>query len=174
MTIVLFGCALLNLMRLFTQTKLYYLTLAAEPVSSPHAAFVRRPRSPSPTPTTPRTVLSIIFTILSALWHALVVSIRFLFNLSPPKDRETEATARFERVQQLEVWEPGKVEMELFAIYSPVHAVLWMGTGSSNWMLMLGAMVGVSVQVRSSWFSVSGFGDSTADELLLCDYRLER
>ena len=135
-------------MRLFTQTRLYYLNLATEPVSSPHAAFVKRPRSPSPTQRPPRTFLSLALSLLSALWHGLIVSIRFLFNLSPPKDRETAEAARVERVQTLEVWEPGKIEMELFAIYSPVHAVLWMATGSSNWMLMLGSMVGVSVQVR--------------------------
>jgi hypothetical protein len=43
---------------------------------------------------------------------------------------------------QLEIWNPGPLELTLFAVYSPVHALLWMATTASNWMLTFGAMAG--------------------------------
>ena len=51
-------------------------------------------------------------------------------------------------MQALEVWTPGPLEMALFGIYSPVHALLWMATSSANWMVMVLTMFIVSVQVR--------------------------
>jgi len=53
------------------------------------------------------------------------------------------------KVQQLEVWVPGKLETMLFCVYSPVHPLLWMATTSGNWMLMLVMMAGVGVQMRT-------------------------
>ena len=52
-----------------------------------------------------------------------------------------------ERIQQLEVWSPGPLESNLFAIYSPVHALLWTAWTSANWMLLFCIMVAVSVQL---------------------------
>jgi hypothetical protein len=51
------------------------------------------------------------------------------------------------RVQELDVWEPTELELELFSIYSPAHALLWLGMGSSSWVLALLVMVLVSLQV---------------------------
>jgi hypothetical protein len=51
------------------------------------------------------------------------------------------------KVQQLEVWVPGELEMTLFCVYSPVHPLLWMATTSANWMFMLVIMGVVGVQV---------------------------
>ena len=51
-------------------------------------------------------------------------------------------------MQQLEVWTPGALEMALFSLYSPVHALLWIATTSANWMLMFFVMFIVGVQVR--------------------------
>ena len=34
------------------------------------------------------------------------------------------------------VWFPGEFELRLFSVYSPAHALLWVGTTSSNWMIM--------------------------------------
>ena len=52
-----------------------------------------------------------------------------------------------DKVQQLEVWTPGELEMFLFSVYSPVHALLWMATNSTNWMMMLVVMFLTGVQV---------------------------
>jgi len=52
------------------------------------------------------------------------------------------------KVQQLEMWIPGELEMTLFCIYSPIHPLLWMATTSANWMFMLLIMSGVGVQMR--------------------------
>jgi len=52
------------------------------------------------------------------------------------------------RQQELDVWEPTELELELFSIYSPAHALLWLGMGSSTWILALLVMVLVSLQVR--------------------------
>ena len=54
------------------------------------------------------------------------------------------------RVQELEVWTPGEVELMLFCVYSPIHVFLWMLWNSGNWIMMAAVMVAVSFQVRFS------------------------
>ncbi|THH27507.1 hypothetical protein EUX98_g6696 [Antrodiella citrinella] len=139
LTFLLISAATLNTMYLFSRTRLYQLNLAKDPVSSPHAAFVSR-ESPNhvPPPSTP-----IYISVFKHAWRAFVVSVRFLLNLSPPKDRQVSSNgAGVEKVQQLEVWTPGELEMALFAIYSPVHSLLWMALTGGNWML-IGLIMGV-------------------------------
>jgi hypothetical protein len=65
-----------------------------------------------------------------------------VYNTAPP--------AKTARVQQLEVWTPGDLELMLFNVYSPVHVFLWMATGSSNWMMMVFVMGLVGAQVFES------------------------
>ncbi len=156
MTFVLISASVLNTLCLFTRTKTYYLNLASDPVSSPHASFVKRPRTPhraSSDEVVPRRSIFALLTallgsLLSALWRGAVLSFRFLLNLSPPKIRAPQPWEEDERVQQLEVWTPGELEMSLFALYSPVHALLWTATTSANWMLAFFVMFIVGVQVR--------------------------
>lgn len=54
------------------------------------------------------------------------------------------------KVQQLEVWTPGEAELYLglFVVYSPAHAMLWMGITSANWMLIFAVMTLVGAQVN--------------------------
>lgn len=59
------------------------------------------------------------------------------------------------KVQQLEVWVPGEMELTLFCIYSPIHALLWMATTSANWMLMFLVMGGAGLQVSYSQLLVN-------------------
>ena len=136
--------SLVNAFYLFTRTKMYQLNLATDPVASPHAKFVRREETPPPAPPAARGAL--LLAVLRQLWRGFAVSVRFLLNMSPPKDRE-RASMQYERVQQLEVWTPGAFETMLFATYSPVHAWLWMALTSANWILLGVIMVLVSVQV---------------------------
>jgi len=45
------------------------------------------------------------------------------------------------------VWTPGEFERLLMTLYSPVHAVLWICTDGTNWVLMCAVMVVVGVQM---------------------------
>ncbi|OSD08643.1 hypothetical protein PYCCODRAFT_1401245 [Trametes coccinea BRFM310] len=153
MTFVLISASIVNALFLFTRTRTYYLNLASEPVSSPHASFVKRPRTPHRTSSDDllprRTLAGILSALLHALWRGLAVSVRFLLNLSPPRTRAPQPWEEDERVQQLEVWTPGELEMALFGTYSPVHGLLWMATTSANWMMMFLVMFAVGVQTRA-------------------------
>lgn len=161
-TCLLTAIAVINALFLFTRTKIYYLNLASDPVASPHAAFIKRPQTPSrhnSDDVVPRpTLFSLLGAFLSALWRAIVISVRFLLNLSPPKMRAPNPDERDERVQQLEVWSPGELEMALFGTYSPVHALLWIGTTSANWILMLTIMGLVAAQVYFVHETVASLG----------------
>ncbi|KAL4254114.1 hypothetical protein ABKN59_002459 [Abortiporus biennis] len=153
-TFILVSLAILNALYLFTRTRVYQLALASDPVASPHASFVARSKTPSHSSDDhqqPQSKFKLIFSILSGFWRAIIISTRFLLNLSPPKtqERTTFGSSRSERVQQLEVWNPGELEMALFAIYSPVHALLWMAVTSANWMWLMFVMGVTSVQLRA-------------------------
>ncbi|KAI0082798.1 hypothetical protein K474DRAFT_1654972 [Panus rudis PR-1116 ss-1] len=142
---LLVAASILNTMSLFTRTKNYQLNLARDPVSSPHAKFVPRTDTTTPPPSPPPLYIS----ALKYFWRAFLISIRFLFNMSQKKSGEVNYGSRVERVQQLEVWNPGELEMHFFAVYSPVHALLWMATNGSNWMLMMFVMVLTGAQLRA-------------------------
>ena len=163
MSVLVVSVAILNTFYLFTRTRTYQLSLASEPVSSPHASFVKRPpgfardpnapgsddQDPFASPSFSSLARSFFGSVLRTLWRFLVASVRFLLNLSPPRTRPSQPWEEDERVQTLEVWTPGPLEMGLFAIYSPVHALLWMATTSANWILTIFVMFIVGVQVRA-------------------------
>jgi len=141
-TLLLFLLAIFNAIRLFTRIKLYRLHHATDPVSSPSAKFVSaefdfEPLQPPP----------LFNRVLSAIWQSLISSIRFLLNMAPAK--KPIAPGKFARVQQLDMWTPGEIEMGLFTIYSPAHALLWLGTNTSNWIVMLLIMGVVGVQLHA-------------------------
>jgi len=54
---------------------------------------------------------------------------------------------RSAQIQELSTWSPGMLELELFSLYSPIHALLWLATSSSNWIIMLFIMGLTGVQV---------------------------
>ena len=145
-TILLFLASIVNTFYFFTRTRLYQLNMATDPVASPHAKFVRREDTPEPAPPLKRGAFLVF--MFRSCWRALALSVRFLLNMSPPKDRQV-ASMRYERVQQLEVWTPGEFEITLFSIYSPVHAFLWMALTSANWIITGIIMFLVGVQVRA-------------------------
>lgn len=141
MTIFLFAVAVLNTIYLFSRIKLYRLHLRPDPVSSPNAKFVAAQldfQPLEPPPLTSRIMKSLLFGF-STSW-------RFLLGMQPPA-YSTPPPAKVGRVQQLEMWTPGELEMTLFNVYSPAHVFLWMATGSSNWILMFFIMGLVGAQV---------------------------
>jgi hypothetical protein len=141
MTLLLIAASVFNSYHLINRTKTYTLNARSDPVSSPHATFVRTEVSPRPAPPV---------SLSTRLWHLFSVCWRWLLNFDPPKARHTRSCddGPVRRVQQLEVWTPGELEATLFCIYSPAHVLLWMATGSSNWIIMLFIMVLVGLQVR--------------------------
>ncbi|EKM55495.1 uncharacterized protein PHACADRAFT_195529 [Phanerochaete carnosa HHB-10118-sp] len=145
-TTLLFLASLINAFYFFTRTRLYQLNMVTDPVSSPHAKFVRREGTPEPPP--PPTRGAFLLSVIKAFWRSLSLSMRFLLNMSPPKDRQI-ASMRYDRVQQLEVWTPAEFEMTLLSIYSPVHAFLWMALTSANWIILSVIMILVGVQTRA-------------------------
>lgn len=140
-SILLISASCLNALNLFTRIKLYRLHHRPDPVSSPNARFVSaqldfEPLEPPSLPSR----------IRASLWFSFSYSWRFLLGMQPPA-RHDQVPGKMSRVQQIDVWTPGDMEIVLFAIYSPAHSLMWMATGSSNWIFMIILMALVGVQV---------------------------
>ena len=150
-TILLMSFSVLNTYNLSTRTKHYQFLRRQDPISSPNPNFVvtkmdlERLERPS---WSKRIRLNI--------WYVLSLSWRFLFGMQLPHagPASKEATSK---VQELEVWTPSEMETELFSIYSPAHALLWLAIGSTNWLLSILIMGLVSLQVCQKIFSIKHF-----------------
>ncbi|KAF8559584.1 hypothetical protein OG21DRAFT_464528 [Imleria badia] len=148
----------LNALHLFSQTRTYQLhrRTRADPVNSAHTTFVPSPRRASqvdsgmaaPRSTVAGRIVGLLQYMLLVLWRIVVSMVRFLLGLSlaSPSTSSPPQGAPAEAVQQLEMWTPGELERTLLVVYSPVHALLWMCTGSTNWVLMCVVMCVVGVQ----------------------------
>jgi len=160
MTGVLLVASTLNAMHLFTQSKTYRLhhRTKADPVSSPHTTFVTSPArmrdlspdEPSPVASFKMRILRVIKVIILFLWKCFITFWKFLFGISTatPSSSSPARGAPTDQIQQLEVWTPGELERVLFSIYSPVHALIWMSMGPTNWILMTVVMGAVGVQTN--------------------------
>ncbi|OJA08142.1 hypothetical protein AZE42_04158 [Rhizopogon vesiculosus] len=156
MTGVLLAASMLNAMHLFTQSKTYRLhrRTKADPVSSPHTTFVtsparmRTPDEPSPMVSFKTRILRVVKAVLLFLWNCFISFWKFLLGISTatPSSSSPARGAPADQIQQLEVWTPGELERVLFSVYSPVHALIWMSTGPTNWILMTAVMGAVGVQ----------------------------
>jgi hypothetical protein len=147
MTILLVLTSFLNGLYLFTRIRVYHFHSRPDPVASPNASFVPITINRSP-PAPP----SIMTQIRRICWSAFISSWRFLLNLSPSKTASTGKGPR--TVQQLEAWAPGELELGVFSIYSPAHALLWMATTASNWILMglLMGLLGAQMQALTKTY----------------------
>jgi len=135
---LLIGVAFLNAFYLFSRTKNYHLYLRPDLVSSPHAQFVAKE---------PEQDLSLVPSSLASrvaafLFNFLNISWRFLLGIDSP----ASILHKNGKVQQLDIWIPGEVELALFSIYSPAHALIWRLVTSSNWILVLALMLLLSGQ----------------------------
>ncbi|KAH0830572.1 hypothetical protein J3R83DRAFT_2027 [Lanmaoa asiatica] len=157
-TCMLLIASTLNALHLFSQTRTYQLhrRTRADPVNSVHTTFVPSPQRDAqvvsgvraPRSTFAGRIAGLLRYMLLVLWRLVVSVVCFLLGLSsaspstssPPKGAPAEA------VQQLEMWIPGELERTLLGVYSPVHALLWMCTGSTNWVVMCVVMCVVGVQ----------------------------
>ncbi|KAG2134443.1 uncharacterized protein EDB93DRAFT_1254558 [Suillus bovinus] len=158
MTGVLLVASTLNAMHLFTQSKTYRLhrRTKADPVSSPHTTFVTSPArarplssdEPSEMASFQTRILRVIKVVIIFLWTCFISFWKFLLGISTPTPSSSSPArgAPADQIQQLEVWTPGELERILLSVYSPVHALIWMSTGPTNWMLMTAVMGAVGVQ----------------------------
>ncbi|KAK7467146.1 hypothetical protein VKT23_004205 [Stygiomarasmius scandens] len=126
MTFLLFLASFANAIYAFTRIKLYRFHRRHEPVSSPNSRFVAADLDLEPP--------SLLSRLGSGAWWSFLAFWRFLLGMKPPAPKIPSRSTP--RVQQLEMWTPGELEMTLFGIYSPVHSMLWMATTSSNWIIM--------------------------------------
>ena len=143
MTLLLIMASVLNAFYLFTRIRLYRLHHRTDPVSSPNAQFVSADLDFEPLEPP-----SLVSRLSWGAWSALCASSRFLLNLSPKVPASN--ASKILKVQQLQVWVPGELELTFFCIYSPIQVLLWMATTSDNWMLMFLIMGGVGLQVSPS------------------------
>ncbi|KAJ7582702.1 hypothetical protein C8J56DRAFT_227715 [Mycena floridula] len=145
-TLILIAASVLNALYLFTRSKIYRLHRQSDPVSSPNAKFVAQDLDFAPL--TPPSLAS---RLSGGLWNSFILFWRFLLGLKAAPLRPSRTS---QKVQELLVWTPGELEMRLFCVYSPVHSLLWMGTGSANWMLMgiIMGIVGVQLHVTTSTY----------------------
>jgi hypothetical protein len=140
-TLLLISASILNALYLFSRLRLYRLHHRPDPVCSPNAKFVSAHLDYEPLQPP-----SLISRMSSGAWSTFCASWRFLLDLNLPTTKNGGGLS-MSKVQQLEVWIPGELEMMLFCVYSPVHPLLWMATTSANWMFMLVIMGCVGVQV---------------------------
>ncbi|KAJ4487945.1 hypothetical protein J3R30DRAFT_3432367 [Lentinula aciculospora] len=148
MTLFLLAASLTNAVYTFTRIRLYRLHRRIEPVSSPNAKFVDSDDVDFDNLDPP----SLAVRFRAGAWNAFIAFWRFLLGLKP-STKLPSSTRKSTRVQQLEIWTPGDLEMMLFNIYSPVHALLWIATNSSNWIIMLFIMGTVGVQLNAMMLS---------------------
>ena len=136
-----FIAAFVNAGSLFQRTRVYKMYHAHEPLSSPNAKFVER--EATPVPQYELDDAGLVRRAMQHVWGALTHSVRFLLGRTP----EQPQVQTVGRVQILAKWDPAEFEMILFAIYSPIHPLLWLALTSANWILMSMIMVFTGLQV---------------------------
>jgi hypothetical protein len=99
----------------------------------------------------------------SGACYAFSYSWRWLLGMKPPSMNKP-LPPKTAQVQQLSIWSPGELELELFSLYSPIHALLWLAVSSSNWILMFFVMGLTGAQVCFLFFEIGLITYSTAVE----------
>ncbi|PPR08095.1 hypothetical protein CVT24_010556 [Panaeolus cyanescens] len=135
--------SLYNTYKVYSRRKTYKFHRRTEPLASPHAKFVVTDvdLEPLPQPSAAQRAWSAAVYAFSASW-------RFLLGFNPPA-RPSPPRIKTSRVQELEMWDPNELELELFTWYSPVHALIWFFMGYINWLLAIVLMFLISVQLNA-------------------------
>lgn len=141
MTLLLVFGSVFNTAYLFSRTRIYQFHKRVDPLSSPNARTVAAELDFEPLKPP-----SLGAQLRSGAWYAFSYSWRWLLGMKPPSMNKP-LPPKTAKVQQLSVWSPGDLELELFSLYSPIHALLWFATSSANWILMLFIMGLTGVQV---------------------------
>jgi hypothetical protein len=139
----LYLASILNMVYLFTRLRTYHMHKQPDPVASPNASFV-----PVEFDFAPPAAPTLSVRLRKGAWSLFVAAWRWLLDLSPSRTT-TSGGGAAKRVQQLDVWAPGELELGLFTLYSPAHALLWTATTGQNWILtgLVMGLVGAQMQV---------------------------
>lgn len=142
--LLLASCA--NALFVFSRLRIYQLLKRPDPVGSTSSRFVDSPQTQDISELRPD---PLHVRLGRSVWRMVKAFVFFLLAIktSVPEDKKS----RPHKVQQLELWEPGQIECKVFCIYSPAHALLWMATTGSNWVLMFIIMGIIAVQVCLSF-----------------------
>ncbi|KAF8350701.1 hypothetical protein F5887DRAFT_1209707 [Amanita rubescens] len=132
-----------NAIYLFSRTRVYRFHRQPDPLSSPNAKFTSANFDQEP-----EVPISVTGRLGSGAWRAFAYFWRFLLGIQQPAPLNS-LSGKTTRVQELQVWNPGELELMLFSIYSPVHPFLWMATSITNWILMFFVMFLVSFQLNT-------------------------
>ncbi|KAF9454499.1 hypothetical protein P691DRAFT_806680 [Macrolepiota fuliginosa MF-IS2] len=141
-TLLLIFGSVFNTAYLFSRTRIYQFHKRIDPLSSPNAKTIAAELDVEPLKPP-----SLGAQLRAGAWYAFSYSWRWLLGMKPPQMYKP-VPPKMTKVQQLLVWNPGELELELFSLYSPIHALLWLATSSSNWILMFFVMGLTSVQLN--------------------------
>ncbi|KAL9715157.1 hypothetical protein Ac2012v2_001817 [Leucoagaricus gongylophorus] len=139
---ILILASVFNTAYLFSRTKIYRFHHRRDPLSSPNAKTVAAELDFEPLKPP-----SLGAQLRSGAWYAFSYSWRWLLGMMPPTMNKS-LPPRSAQIQELSTWSPGMLELELFSLYSPIHALLWLATSSSNWIIMLFIMGLTGVQLN--------------------------
>ncbi|KIJ44294.1 hypothetical protein M422DRAFT_168631 [Sphaerobolus stellatus SS14] len=145
---LLISISILNAVYLFTRIKYYHLFSKSELVNSPGAEFIHRDDLGSNEHADPPSAVSRWLHQAAQLFW---LSWSMLMGTRPPAPE----TRTSKRVQRLSVWSPDKAEMELFIIYSPLHAFLWQAVSPGNWIMvfLLLGIASAQLFLFEQWYS---------------------
>ncbi|KAF8163310.1 hypothetical protein B0H34DRAFT_795036 [Crassisporium funariophilum] len=142
-TLLLVSFSIVNTYNLYTRTKNYQFHGRTDPLASPNAKFVLTKVDHEPIE-----IPSIGKRIRTNVWYAFSVSWRFLLGFKQPS-RGPATKEKTHRVQELDMWTPSDLDLELFSIYSPAHALLWLAMGSTNWIVSILVMGLMGIQLNA-------------------------
>ncbi|CEL59689.1 hypothetical protein RSOLAG1IB_03622 [Rhizoctonia solani AG-1 IB] len=151
-TILLLLGTLLNTLYLFTTIRTYHLHLRENMVDSPRAKMVNMDMTNAARDMDTQPASSLVWRIVRGLGTHVASAWRLILGSKSRKATGTSAA----NVQQLDVWNPGELELSVFTIYSPAHALLWMIFSSHTWFVALILMASISGQILALTRSYEG------------------
>ncbi|KAF8709476.1 AAA domain, partial [Rhizoctonia solani] len=141
LTILLLLGSLLNTLYLFTTIRTYHLHLRENMVDSPRAKMVHMDMTSAARDMDTQPTSSLVWRVIRGFGTHIASAWRLILG----SRKATGKSAA--NVQQLDVWNPGELELSVFTIYSPAHALLWMIFSSHTWFVALILMAFISGQI---------------------------
>ncbi|CAE6445160.1 unnamed protein product [Rhizoctonia solani] len=151
-TILLLLGSLLNALYLFTTVRTYHLHLRDNMVDSPRAKMVHMDMTSAARDMDTQPPSSLVWRVVRGLGTHMASAWRLVLGSRAGKSTSRSAN----NVQQLDMWNPGELELSLFSVYSPAHALLWMIFSSHTWFVALILMVAISGQIFALTRSYEG------------------
>ncbi|KZV81852.1 hypothetical protein EXIGLDRAFT_779236 [Exidia glandulosa HHB12029] len=146
LTLLNFACvmaSLANAAYLASRTREYTHFYTRDPLPTQHARFVPAEEifkrdDDEGEPAIARRLARVAWKLVRATW-------RWLSGAEGPAPIQAMVDGRV--IQKVDMWMPEEFEKTLFALYSPVHAVLWLFWSPQNWLGVLIALGLLSAQL---------------------------